>query len=348
MLNGSGAIGAKAKAMYGKRISEAQYEELARKKSVAEIAQTLKSESSYKETLKDIHENAIHRGQLEVLLRQDLYARMDRLMRYANDKQKYYYLIMLKQIEIDQILSCIRTLISQDFTRSIANVPFYFKRYTKLNVDAVMQSRSYEELMHALRGSNYETILRSFQTDDMNTFDYTACECALQQYYIDLIMRSIDRQCKRKQRKLLKQIWATKIELDNITKIYRYKKFFHADEQIIQNALITCDGTMPKQMLDKMIKVSDAKELLNLLANSPYHLHMDEKEYVYIEYYTDMIKYHLAKRHMHYTNASAIVYTAYMILAQREIDNIVHIVEGVRYGVAPEEIMSMVIMETKR
>ena len=84
------------------------------------------------------------------------------------------------------------------------------------------------------------------------------------------------------------------------------------------------------------------------MANSPYHLHMDEKEYVYIEYYTDMIKYHLAKRHMHYTNASAIVYTAYMILAQREIDNIVHIVEGVRYGVAPEEIMSMVIMETKR
>lgn len=345
---GSGAISAKAKAMYGKHIQETQYEELARKRNVAEIAQTLKLETAYQEVLKDIHENSIHRGQLELLMRQDLYRRMDRLIRYANNRQKQYYLILLKQIEIDQILGIIRSLISQDFTHVIANIPLYLKRYTKLNVDALMESTDFADLLHALHGSGYDEILKQFQTKDMKNFNYTACETAMQRYYIDMIMQAIDKLFKRKQRRVLKKIWATKIELDNITKIYRYKKFFNADVTIIQHSLIEYQGTIPKQMLIQMIEATNAQALLQLLASSPYHLHMDEKEYVYIEYFTDMIEYHLAKRHMHYDSAPAIVYTAYMILAQREIDNIVHIIEGVRYQIAPEEIMSMVITETKR
>lgn len=345
MLAATGAISTKAKAMYGQRITPQRYEELVRKKSVGEIAQVLKNETSYREILKDIHESSIHRGQLEHLLRQDLYQRLDRLIRYVDGKQKAYFLAALKEIEIDQILTRIRLILSQDFTHAMGDIPMNLNRYTKLNIEKLIMVKTYEELLEGVKGSDYYGLLQPFQTKDMAKFNYTACESALQRYYIDYVMKAIDKTYKGKTKKVLKQMWATRVELDNITKIYRYKKFFHVSDEQIRASLIECEGSIPKAKLQEMIAASDAQSLLRMLSDSPYHMRMDDQEYVYIEYYADQIKYHLAKRHMRYDNAAAIVYSAYHLLAQREIENLINIIEGVRYRVAPEEIRTMLIYE---
>lgn len=345
MFASSGAISAKAKAMIGQRITKEQYEELIRKKNVGEIAQVLKNDTSYAQTLRDIHETSIHRGQLEHLLRQDLYGRLDKLVRYVDGKQKQYYLAALKEIEIDQILTRIRVIISQDFQHALGNIPMNLNRYTKLNIQQLMMVHTYEDLLEGLKGTPYAELLAPFQTKDMRTFHYTDCETALHRYYIQYVMDRIDHTFKGKTKKILKQMWSTRIELDNITKIYRYKKFFHASDQDIGSALIDCHGAIPKAKLKEMLAAPSAEAFLKQLACSPYHLHMDDQDYVYIEYYADQIKYHLAKRHMYYDHDPAIVYSAYQLLAEREIENLINIIEGVRYQVNPEEIKMMLIYD---
>lgn len=345
MLSATGAISTKAKAMYGQRILPARYEELIRKKSVGEIAQVLKNETGFAQTLKDVHELTIHRGQLEHLLRQDLYQRLDRLVRYVDGKQRPYYLAALKEIEIDQILTRIRIILAQDFQHAMGDIPMNLNRYTKLNVRNLILVKTFEELLAGLKGTPYYELLAPYKTKDMSQFDYTACETALHRYYIQYVMDAIDSTFKGKTRKTLKQMWATRVELDNITRIYRYKKFFHVNENSLKDALIECTGSIPKVKLQEMISAPDASAFMKLLAESPYHLHMDDQEYVYIEYYADQIKYHLAKRHMRYDNAPAIVYSAYQLLAEREIENLINIIEGVRYRVTPEEIHTMLIYE---
>lgn len=345
MLSASGAIAAKAKAMNGQRITKDQYEELIRKKSVSEIAQYLKSETCYKERLKDVRESVIHRGQLEHLLRQDLYQRLDKLMRYVDTKQRSYYIATLKELEIDQILARVRMILSGDFEYASGDIPLYFKRYSKLNMQALMLVRTYEELIEGCIGTPYYDLLKQFQTKDISKFDYTGCEHALHRHYIEHVMSMIEQNFKRSTKKVLKQMWSTRVELDNITKIYRYKKFFHVGEDVIRASLMEVQGSIPKGKLHEMLAAESAEAFLKLLAESPYHLHMDEKEFVYIEYYADRINYHLAKRHMHYDSSPAIVYSAYQLLAEREIENLINIIEGVRYHVPPEEINTMLIYE---
>lgn len=343
MFNAANAISTKAKAMYGNRIQKDMYEELVRKRSVQEIAGILKNDTLFHETLKDIHETTIHRGQLESLLRQDMYRRLDRLVRFVDQKHRAYYRMTMKQIEIDQVLARIRVIASNDYSSALAQVPLYLDPYTKLDFSKLVNVKTYEELMEVVKGSEYASILQPFLPKQGETFAYTACETALQREYIHYVFDTIEKSFKGNTRASLKKMWATRVELDNITKIYRYKKFFHAPENVIREALIECDGSIPKAKLNEMLASGSAEDFMKTLSSSQYRIHSDDKEYVYIEYFADSIQYHLAKRYIHYETAAPLVFSAYQLLAEREVENLTNIIEGVRYKVPYEDIEKMLI-----
>ena len=70
---------------------------------------------------------------------------------------------------------------------------------------------------------------------------------------------------------------------------------------------------------------------------------IDKDEYVYIEYYTETIRYNIAKRFMRFSSNAALVYMTYNMIHKIEIDNLKHIIEGVRYQRQPESICEMLI-----
>ena len=75
MLSGlsSNAILSKARAMYGKRLTKENYNDLLNCQTVGEVASYLKSRTVYGKCLAGINESEVHRGQLEVALRQKLF-----------------------------------------------------------------------------------------------------------------------------------------------------------------------------------------------------------------------------------------------------------------------------------
>ena len=137
---------------------------------------------------------------------------------------------------------------------------------------------------------------------------------------------------KGKKQKDLLTMLNTSIELQNITKIYRLKKYFNATPDQIREVLFMESSRIPRSQMEELIAAKDASEFLRMLASSPYKLYVDDHEFVYIEYYTEKIKYHLARRYMRFSTDSALVYMTYKIVYQIEIDNLKHIIEGIRYG----------------
>ena len=97
MSMAEGVIVAKARSMHGEALSEEMYQELLHKKSVAEIAGYLKHETSYAAALKDVRENNIHRGQLESILRQEIFKKTMKLYRYADAAMKPYYRLHMQE-----------------------------------------------------------------------------------------------------------------------------------------------------------------------------------------------------------------------------------------------------------
>ena len=53
---------------------------------------------------------------------------------------------------------------------------------------------------------------------------------------------------------------------------------------------------MSSSMLDTLIEARSAKELMELLANSKYKLYLGDKDYAYIEYYVEEVRYNIAKK----------------------------------------------------
>ena len=83
-MNNDGAMVAKARAMFGERLGAGDYEALLQKKNIADIVAFLKTDKLFEHTLEGVNEKAVHRGQLEVLLRLNVYDRLRKLLRYGS------------------------------------------------------------------------------------------------------------------------------------------------------------------------------------------------------------------------------------------------------------------------
>ncbi len=320
------AIATKAKAMYGRRLRSEDYHALLHKKSVAEIAAYLKSDTDYAETFATVKENSIHRGDLEALLKRDKFERECRLAHYAGGKKKELYQIGILKSEVDLILSKVRLFNSPIYNDFASQIPMYLNRYTSFDLKQLQAANDYDELCAVLNRSEYAKILRRFRPVNNELIDYSRLETALTKYYYDKVINTIKSKLSGKTRSDCLMIFLTSIELQNLSKIYRLKKYYHADAETIRSTLMLDYLRISKSKMEELITAADAESFLRILANSPYRVFADRNDYVFIEYYADQIKYHLAERHMRFSTNPAIVFMTYTILHDIEMSNLINII----------------------
>lgn len=332
------AITTKAKAMYGRRLRSEDYHALVHKKSVAEIAAYLKNETDYAGTFVNVKESEIHRGDLEALLKKDMFERGCKLAHYADGKDKELFEIGIFKSEIDLILGKLRLFNSSLYSEFESQIPFYLNRYTSFDLHKLKEAQTYSALCEILARTDYAKILLKYQPKGNELIDYPQVETALTKYYYDRVLLTIKRHLRGKTQSDCLTIFLTGIELQNISKIYRLKKYYHADAETIRPTLMLDYLRISKSKMEELIEAADAESFLRILADSPYRVFADNHDYVFIEYYADRIKYHLAERHMRFSTSPAIVFLTYTILHEIEMSNLVNIVEGVRYGVSADHI----------
>lgn len=344
MTLATNAVASKAKTMYGDRFTPEIYEELLKKHTIQEITAYLKNETSYKEALIDIKENDVHRGDLEQLLRKELYRRLEKLTRYVGVKGKAFYDYYKIQDERQIILVKLRMLSSKVFAQYDRDyLPLFANVHCSFEVNELMEANSIESVLTAIGPSIYYKSLKKYFESTQYQFDYTSCDRLLTKTYYDWLFHTINKNFKGKTRDELKTIFICDLELANITQIYRYKKFYNLSADEILSSLYLDSSRMSKHFISLLANAKDEKELLNILSKSKYHSLVDSKDYVFIEYYSDCMKFNLAKRYMRFSSNAALVYATYFIVCNREIENIINIVEGVRYGVPSDNIEKMLI-----
>ncbi len=339
----SNAILAKARSMYSKRLTDYDYEELLKKRNVNEVVSYLKSETAYSDVLTDIKENNVHRGQLEGLLNKEVFIRLNRLMRFASKKELAFYRLGITELEIHFILTKIRLLNSNYYSGYEINIPSYLTKYASFPLYGLITANDYDSLLSLLKGTKYYDVVLEYLPKDGEPIDTNLLELEFKHISYTEYIDTVKKLFKGKTRKDLLTMLYTSIELQNITKIYRLKKFFNATPEQIERVLFLEHSRIPRTMMQDFIHASSAEVLLKMLADSPYKLYVDDSEYVFIEYYTEKIKYYLAKRYMRFSTSSALVYMTYKIVLQIEVDNLKHIIEGLRYGESPSQINAMLI-----
>lgn len=345
----SPALSAKAKSMYGNRLKEEDYQDLLQKNSVSEIAAYLKNETEYHSTMKDIYEHRIHRGELEELIRQNMYEKIEKLLKFSQLLDNKFYRLHIINREIEVILLALRFIIpdrledSAMYDNMIKDIPITLSDYFSFEMHSFSDISSYDDILTILKDTHYHNILLPFRVTGEEKLDFTRIERNLYSYYYDYAFSTIEQTFKGKLKDELMEIYKTQIELLNIIKIYRFKKFFNVSNEQILASMVTNHSRMSLNFIKELIEQPTAEDVLKRLEESKYHLYTDNQEYTYIEYYADKIKYNLAKRYIHFSINSPVVFTVYTILLHIEVTNLINIIEAIRYDSPINEVESLLI-----
>ena len=213
----SNALCAKAKAMYGGRLNKNVYLDLTRKQTIGEVVSYLKSQTSYADALKDINIRHVHRGQIEDCLNQEYYHRCAKLMKYSPKSDEDFYLFEIIGVEINLIMDKL--------------VSLQAKEQYSFNLSI----QSFKDLLQYLSKTRYYKVLK--EIDFSVPFDVKEVHMCLQSLYYENIVETIKKHFKGSVQKDLLNILYTSIELKNISKIYRYKQYFHESEDSIRSSL---------------------------------------------------------------------------------------------------------------
>ncbi len=339
------AILAKARAMYGNRLTEDDYNEMLRKRSVSEVAAYLKGTKNYADALSNINEATIHRGQLEAMLRRDLFNRYVKLCKYENAKGRedfYYYIV--RESEIDQILRCIMLLNAGEPEKLIIDLPGFLISHASFSLLELAKVRSYEELLEALHTTPYYEVLKKFPPDEKGQIDYTRCEVALKTLSYSHLIELARRSFVGKTEDEILEIIKIDIELTNLNIIFRLKTYFHKTPEEIREYLYPFSCKISPSKLNQLVEAEGKDDFLKAFYETRYGARVKDRDYLFIEDYTKRVNY-LYNRHLlrFSIQAPSVLYT-YVILSKVEISNIISVIEGIRYDVPTAEIQKLLIL----
>jgi|AntRauTorcE11898_2_1112593.scaffolds.fasta_scaffold00066_49 V/A-type H+-transporting ATPase subunit C len=338
------AIISKAKSIYGNRLKAHDYEYLVKVRTIPEIVTYLKNKVNYREYIVDVHEQNIHRGQLEELIKKAHFGHTIKLVKFVDTKDRKFFELNMIQREIDVILSVLRSIISDEDEHDYSDYPTFFTKHASFDLFDLTESKTFPQLLENLSSTRYFNVVEPFNVKRHEDIDYTRIEHEMDKLYYDIAFSRIDELYKGKEHDQLRDIFQNKVELENIIKVYRLKKFYNADKQTIMQTLILSHSKLSQRKLEELIRLPEADLIYYYLERSGHSTPIEKnQDYVYVEYYAEKIKHNLAKKYIYFSNNASEVYSAFLILNEIERDNLFNLIEGIRYELSEEEIKKMLI-----
>ena len=339
----SNVILAKARAMYGNSLKAKDYTNLLNCHSVSEIASYLKNNTSYSSVLADINEATVHRGHLEMLLRRKLFNDYAALARYDMTVGLNMSDYLIQRAEIELIMSCLRLIGAGKASEFFFLMPMFFSSHTELDLVQMSKSKTYSELLDAINHTIYHDILKEYMPEQDGKLRLTEIETALYTKLIKTVYQII-RNVHGSSRSELRNLYGTLVDVQNVTRIYRLKRYFNADADFIRKSLLPFGNIIPAKTIGRMIEAPNADAVIEIFRSTHVGKRVPEPQLAFVYDLHQRVPYYAARRLIHYSIHPAAVLMAYIFIMDIELDDIVNIVEGVRYGLQPEEIKPMLVL----
>lgn len=339
----SNAILAKARAMYGRRLTDNDYGQLIDCKSVPEVAAYLKSRTSYAHALTGLNENDIHRGQLEPVLKQDLYFDIFSLSRYATQNAVDFSEFIISRMEIEQIIRCLTLLNIGKPEEMIYSVPLSLDSFTKLSLAALTKVRSYDDILEVLKNTKYHPVLKSLEPKSGERADIARIEAELHNINYKTVIDSIDRAHGDNASGDLKDLLYSVLDIRNIARIIRLKKYYSFNYEQIKPLLIPY-SKLGSKLLEELCSAEGENDIFDRLSTTYLGRIIQKLQYSDRGQITDVLIFHYCKHHLRLSPNPTIVMISYVYLKEIEIKNIIDIIEGTRYGFSAEEKKKLLII----
>lgn len=339
----SNAVLSKARAMYGKRLRDKDYQELCGCSSVTEVALYLKNSTNYKSSLENINEHDVHRGHLEVLIKKKLFSDFASLGRYELSSGELLYEYIIKRAEISQIMTSLMLFTAGRSDEYIYSMPMFFNKHTRINLPALGKIKNYDDFLDAIKFTTYYKLLKDFKPVNNEPLDLTLIETTLHTDNYKTMLKSINAYKNKDVKTELLNIFNSYIDLSNFIRIMRLKKYYKADSEYIKK-LILHVGSLSQKQITSMIQADSTQQVIDVIKHtylSKWVQNIDDN--TYIDELPNRVNFYRCRHNIHFSIKSPVVILSYIILSEIELSNIINIIEGVRYGLPKKEINDMLI-----
>lgn len=338
------AIIAKAKCIYGKRLTKEDYNNLLHRGGVSGVVAYLKTTERYRSTFANVNETQIHRGQVEQLLSKELFELYRKLCRFMSAGKSSFCNYMIKELETKQIVSALTYIKAKAADEYIFEMPAYLMDYFCFDLMKLSRARDYRELLDVLVDTPYYKVLRPYLAGANADQNINECAVALYAWYIKWAFKAINREYKGTQAKALKEIFLRQADLSNITMCYRKKSLFNEDAEEIKKSLNSHHYLVTPAALDEILSQPDADVRLLALLKSKYLKNRIECDPQNLETAVRRYRYSFFKKQLSFCQNGTMALYSLMGLCEVERSNLQKIIESARYNRAPEETEKLLVM----
>ncbi len=337
------AVLAKMRAKYGRRLSAKDYESLLACKSVAEVVTYLKNNTYYDSVLRTVNEREVHRGRLEMILRQKLFDDFYSLCRYMKGTGEYFAQFLIERDEIEQIIRFLTLLSSDRPDEYIFTMPTFFARHASVELAALARARDYDSFFAVLHSTPYERIADRYRPKKGETVNITELENELYRHCYARLFDAINNHASGAEQKALLSMFDSIIDIMNFVRVLRLKKYYKEPGEVVERFLFPY-GTLKPQTIKKLCAAQSSAEVFASVKGTQLGRAIDKMEYVYAGQIQEIGIYGITKKNIHFSTYPIVGMLSYVFVMQQEYSNIVSIIEGVRYGFDPEKLRAIVII----
>ena len=331
------SLNAKISAMRGRLFKPDDYEGLCSLRTVREFADRLRLYPGYRTVMK-MHENVEpHRGVIEQSIIMALSEDYSRIYSFVRERglKKYLDGYFLKlETGVIKLLLCM-AYDEREIVYSLPELNKLVGRKFKIDMEKLKTAATVRELVDQLKGTPFHNLL--YGRNEWSLFDM---EMQLDLHYYMHLWGLTKKYLYGADKKIMRDVTGTEIDLRNIMWIHRLKKSYRMENTKIYSYLIPIRYKLTAGKITRMADAGDVSALEREIADSPYGGVFEGRGSVEDAFYNRMAGAYSAARHM---NPLTVAETAdYVFRKESEINNLTSIMEGVRYGLGPAEIMKYV------
>lgn len=337
-------ITTKVRAMESHMVRDSQFRDMAALETVADAVEYLRRLPAYEDIFSNMEGIELHRGAIEQRLILSQYQDFAKLYRFANLSQRKFLDLYFMHYEIDILKKCFRNAFGHrkpDIDLSVFQD--FFNQHSTLDLVKLSSSESIAEFISGLSGSVYYEILpRLDDVESPTLFDY---EIHLDLLYFRTIWKVKGKHLSKKEQELLTSCFGSRLDLLNIQWIYRSKKYYRLPPADIYALLIPLNYHLKKEQVAGMVEAGNIEEFYKALG-ATYYGKMEELEAASqpdLEHMAERVLNKIYSQTSRKEPYSIAVLNSYLYYKEQEIQKIITLIEGIRYQLSPEEILSNVV-----
>ncbi len=340
LLKYSGIV-TKVRAMSSNLLTKEDFIQISHSAHVLDVVNQLKQHPAYKDAFTDLNEQLLHRGDIEKILIQSLYADYSKLYRFGNSHVREFLLFYLRRYEIDLINYCFRIVFNEyPEPFDLMHKRAFFDKYSKISIDKLITSTNIEELVEQLKDTEYyEPLIKLQNQAGATLFDYNL---ALDLYYYTSLWKNGRKHLKHNELKVSTNEIGCKIDLLNLQWIYQAKTYYSLTIAEIYALLIPINYHLSKEHFKELVEAPTIDEFNRLVLQTYYGKRYARHDIVSLEYmYRTCLAECYKKDCLDYPYSLAPI-TMYLYEKEEEIRKITTALECIRYEIDSSETLKYI------